>query len=631
MKKFIYSSGILLTALMLSTSCSDFEEINDNPYAATIDQVQAEYFINNSIVGAQQNPHIAERAFVLYWKTAAHQQQGGGISYGSYDDGWSSDYYGSISGWLNTANTAIQVANEQIALGETRVYTQNLLQVARIWRAYLMSEMSDNFGPIPVNAFQRVNPEFSDVKTVYYFILEELADASAKLDLDVANPEPVIKQDPSYGYDYAKWQRFANSLRLRFAMRLSEVDPEKARTEFEAAASGDLITSLDDAFAVQEVDGWNDLAGVMSRGWNAQYLSPTLFNIYFGLGGIKSEDQLEPKFHDAIKPADWMGVRYEDHFAVNTNNPSAGYWFDGLPHAIDPRAYEAFIIPGDTTNENFFDSGETATTYIEKLMGENEEVVKEINALYTWNPGVNGNWGPKGTRNRVAFHFPGTVPRMSEEFRTSQSKRIFFAPWETYFLLAEGAVRGWASPMGAKEAYEAGITANFAYWDVPLETYLSSEEYNRVGTSVSWDHTIEPADSYAMNYENGYTGTVGVTTISYPDNHLYKDGAVKNDHLTKIITQKFIAQFPWLPLEAWNDHRRLGLPFFENPAVEDPITNLPSLNSSNFMNSELSFFPQRLRYPSSLQNSNATGYQQAVELLGGPDAVLTPLWWAQKQ
>ena len=631
MKKIINSSGILLAALMLSTSCSDFEEINENPYAATADQVQVEYFINNSIVGAQQNPHVAERAFVLYWKTAAHQQEDEGFSSGSYNDGWSTDYYNTISGWLNTANTAIRIANEQIAAGNPKAYTHNLLQVARIWRAYLMSEMSDNFGPIPVNAFQGTNPEFSDVKTVYYFILEELADASGKLELDVTNPEPLGGQDPAYGYDYAKWQRFANSLRLRLAMRLSEVDPEKARTEFEAAASGDLITTIDDAFAVQEIPGWNDLSGVMSRPWNPQFLSPSMFNIYFGLGGIRSEDQLDTKFHAAIKPADWMGVRYEDHFAIKTNDPSAGYWFDGLPYTIDPRAYEAFIIPGDTTNANFFDSGESATTTRRDLVDEDNNVVEEINALYTWNPGINGNWGPKGTKNKVSYYFPGTIPRMSEEFRTSDSKRIFFAPWETYFLLAEGAVRGWATPMGGKEAYEAGIAASFAYWDVPLETYLTSEEYNRVGTSVSWDHIAEPADSYTMNFENGYTGTTDVTTVLYPDNNLYKDGAVKNDHLTKIITQKFIAQFPWQPLEVWNDHRRLGLPFFENPAVEDPITDLPALNSSNFMTSDISFFPQRLKYPSSLQNSNATGYQQAVDLLGGPDEVLTPLWWAKQQ
>jgi hypothetical protein len=132
-----------------------------------------------------------------------------------------------------------------------------------------------------------------------------------------------------------------------------------------------------------------------------------------------------------------------------------------------------------------------------------------------------------------------------------------------------------------------------------------------------------------MNYKDGYTGTAGTVAIAYPVNALYKNGSVRNDHLTKIITQKFIAQVPWLPLESWSDQRRLGLPFYENPAVEVPMQTLPALTSSNYMTSNIQFFPQRIKYPSSLGSSNAAGYEQAVSLLNGQDAILTPLWWAK--
>ena len=133
-----------------------------------------------------------------------------------------------------------------------------------------------------------------------------------------------------------------------------------------------------------------------------------------------------------------------------------------------------------------------------------------------------------------------------------------------------------------------------------------------------------------MNFKDGYTDAAGVATILYPNNTIYKNGTVKNDLLTKIITQKYIAQNPWLPLEAWNDHRRLGLPFFENPVIENPLTNMPILNNGNFMTNQVKFFPQRLKYPSGLRNSNAAGYTQAVGFLGGADDVFTPLWWAKK-
>jgi len=60
------------------------------------------------------------------------------------------------------------------------------------------------------------------------------------------------------------------------------------------------------------------------------------------------------------------------------------------------------------------------------------------------------------------------------------------------------------------------------------------------------------------------------------------------------------------------------------------LIDLPALTTGTYMTSSVKFFPQRIKYPSSLQNTNAAGYQQAVAALGGADAVLTPLWWAQK-
>jgi hypothetical protein len=86
-----------------------------------------------------------------------------------------------------------------------------------------------------------------------------------------------------------------------------------------------------------------------------------------------------------------------------------------------------------------------------------------------------------------------------------------------------------------------------------------------------------------MRYTDGYTNTKATVNIPYPVNTIYKNGTVKNDQLTKIITQKYITQVPWTPLEAWNDHRRLGLPFFENPAVENPLPNLPGLTQATMM------------------------------------------------
>lgn len=634
MKNIIKS--FFLTALVVgfSAACSDFEEININPTAAGEDQVQTEYFINNSIVGAQMDPHIAERVFVLYWKAAGRMDRTNTLPVGSYNDGWTTDYFGYISGWLNNAYTAVDIADSQINNGTAKEYTNNLKQVARIWRVYLLSELADTFGPIPINGFQGVNPDFNSIEEVYGYLLTELADAVSSMETDVTPPNSIQNNDPAYGYNFTNWIKYGNSMRMRLAMRLSESDPSTAQQHFEAAAgTNQFVASLEDNFQVQETGGWSALTGVMTREWNMQYLSPTMNNLMIGLGGVPSVDQLPGDFAQYVKPGNYLGEKYEDHFTTMTNDPSAGYWFDGLHETIDPRSYVQFIIPGDFDNPEMNryptyslpTTGETVRTLV---TDDGNTVVKEIDAAYTWNAPSIGSWGDKGAKNNVYSH-AGAVPRLANSYRNGTSQRIFFASWESYFLIAEAAVRGWNTPMSAEEAYETGIKESLAYWGVSQfeSEYLASEEYNRVGTSVAWNHTAEPPAIVTMDYVDGYTGEPGTVEFSYPDNHLYMNGNVKNDALTKILTQKFIAQSPWLPLETWNDHRRLGLPFFENPAVENPLPTLPALNASNFMESRWEFFPQRLEYPSNLESNVPEGYSQALQYLDGPDEVFTPLWW----
>ncbi len=110
MKKYILSCIALVT---LCTACKDFEDINNNPFVVDLNKSEPEYFLNNSILGAQQDPNIAERVFVLYWKTAGRQQLSTGIAGGTYDDSWTSEYWKYISEWLNNANAAIEVANQK--------------------------------------------------------------------------------------------------------------------------------------------------------------------------------------------------------------------------------------------------------------------------------------------------------------------------------------------------------------------------------------------------------------------------------------------------------------------------------------------------------------------------------------
>ena len=55
MKKIYFKIGAFVCLSTLLTACGDFDEINKNPTAADIDQVQIEYFINSYMF---QKPHL---------------------------------------------------------------------------------------------------------------------------------------------------------------------------------------------------------------------------------------------------------------------------------------------------------------------------------------------------------------------------------------------------------------------------------------------------------------------------------------------------------------------------------------------------------------------------------------------
>ncbi|MDH5828059.1 SusD/RagB family nutrient-binding outer membrane lipoprotein [Sphingobacterium faecium] len=629
MKNILKKISFALLISALTTSCTKLEDLNTDPTAASEEQVRPEYFFNNSIIGAQQDPNIAERVFVYAWKTAAHQQYFNFINMGDDDDGFNGEYWSYISEWLNNANAAIEIADKKTAAGNAEKYNENLKQSARIWRAYLLSELTDNFGPAPIKAFQGVNPEFESVKDVYYYLLDELKDAQSKIDPTIDGQE-IKSYDAAYGFNWENWIRYANSMRMRLAMRISEADQAKAKSEFESAVSTNkFIENSSQNFAVQEKDGWDPLSGVMSRSWNTQLLSTTLNNIFIGLGGIETKKQFtNDEVLKSIKDEDDFGIRYLNNFSTKSNDPSQGFYLNGIPNKMDPRAYKAFFIPGNTTDSEYWSVASNQAAEIKVSADKTEK----FSTAFTWNAFSNGTWGSKAS-NIVLRGQNGRIPGMINKFRNSTQKRLFFASWESYFLIAEASLRGWNTPLSDKAAYEKGISENFAYWDVTnyLTDYLSSNSYNRVGTSVNYTHTTEPASKYTVKFKDGYTGVNGTTEIIYPENTIYKNGSIKNDKLTKIITQKYIATFPYQPLEAWNDQRRLGLPFFENPAVEQPIATMPQLTASNYMKNQVNFFPQRMRYPSSFRSADKVNYENAVSLLGGSDDLFTPLWWAKQK
>ena len=635
-------------------SCSDFDEVNTNPTAAGEEYVKPQYALNNSIGQAQMNPGTAERIVVYNWASAARIcGEMSFLNVGRYSDDYTSSYYyPDLSASIKNATLAITAVENQLEAATTTAHEKeffpNVKQFARIWRAYLISEFVDNFGPYPIESFLGENPVFNSEKDDYEFILKELKEAAATINTSVLPVEAEGKCDPfdNVKYDPVKWQKYANSLRMRLAMRLSNIDKATAQAEFEDAAKGNKILTADDMFAVKENDGWDVFSGVYTRSFDDQVLSSTVANLLTNLGGIKVTEQ-RSDLASYVKPANYLGIKYDRHYVANTDNPTKQYWLDGMPENLDPRALKIFCLPDDENAENYIDkyNDRTAKDFVLYTVDENGNPIPnkdnpgeiKIDATRCWNgypAGSRGGWSPTLAYNQLVTngYGPGcTLPMLGKDYCKGKS-RIFFAAWETYFLLAEASLYGWNTGITAKEAYENGIKASFEYFGVSeyVNDYLNSTNYNRVGTSVKFDHTTEPT-AEQMTYVDGYSKEQKTVTYEYPTASKTLYGKALNDHLTKIITQKFIAQTPYLVLEMWSDFRRLGLPFFEIPANESSMTGSDMVNVWN-PNSwkdgqKWEFYLQRMRYPSSLENADPEGYKQAVELLGGSDNIITPLWW----
>ena len=638
-------------------SCSDFDEVNTSPITATIEYVKPQFALNNSIAQAKMDPGVSERIVVYNWGSAARViGEMSFLNVGRYSDDYTSSYYyPCICNSIKNATLAIYTADQQLASGTATAHEQkfspNVKQFARIWRAYLISEFTDNFGPYAIEGFKGENPVFNSEKEVYAFILKELKEASEAIDTSVeAEGDEGSCDTFGNNFNATKWKKLANSFRMRYAMRLSVVDPATARSEFSAAAEGlNVITTQDEIFAVPENNGWDNLTGVFTRSFDDQVLSSTVANLLTNLGGVKVAD-MYPRLASNVKPANYLGIRYNRHYVANTDNPTKQYWMDGIPENLDPRALKIFCLPDDAEAENYIDKylDKSAKDFALLAVDESGKPIPSaekqdriaIDATKCWNgypAGTRATWSSTVSYNELVSngYGPGcTLPMLGSDYCSGKA-RIYFAPWESYFLLAEAAEYGWISNITPKEAYELGIRSSFEYFGVSeyADQYINSTTRNRLGTSVAFDDTVEPT-SEVMTYRDGYTNTDQIQEVvyNYPTASKTLYGKAMNDHLTKIITQKYIAQMPYQVLEIWNDHRRLGLPFFEIPANESDLIGSDMVNvlkKDSWKNGQQwDFYPQRMRYPTTLDNADPENYQKAVELLGGSDVIITPLWWS---
>jgi len=149
---------------------------------------------------------------------------------------------GTSGGWGFYTNV-LQDAQRMIQKGEASSIP-NWSAVGRILKSYTFGVMTDAMGDLPYSQALKgdtvLAPAYDTQQAIYNGLLADLAQASSEIDLAGVG---FATGDLMYDGNMGRWRKFANSLRLRLAIRLSNVDATKAANEAAAAVAAGVFTS----------------------------------------------------------------------------------------------------------------------------------------------------------------------------------------------------------------------------------------------------------------------------------------------------------------------------------------------------------------------------------------------------
>ena len=249
MNKQIFFLVGLIGALAFTGCRKDFEEINTNPNEPTA--VSPGFLLTN----AQKS--TMDRVYDSFWGSRRAMQTAQYWSSNQYSNesryayrdatansAWASFYAGPLQDLqtiidLNSGDNAADYAG----YGDNA----NQIAVAKILQAWIYQHLTDAFGAIPMSeALQGVSnttPTYDSQADVYAALVTMLDEALNGMNVSGAGPQG----DQIYGGNMAQWQKLGNSLKLRVAMRMADVNPGAAQAAAEAAlSSGAIIAGNED-------------------------------------------------------------------------------------------------------------------------------------------------------------------------------------------------------------------------------------------------------------------------------------------------------------------------------------------------------------------------------------------------
>src|SRR5690606_25847592 len=257
--KIVKYIALSLGSLLMAGGCTDdFEEINTNPSSISPLSFNPNYLLTTSqltYTGSTDFAYETWRGNLIY---AATMTQGLATVMGY----WAGDKYLLNEGytaayWERAYSEQVKAVADLVEFTRDKEEYHNLHQIGRIMRSLIMERITDIYGDAPY--FEAgmgyytgvITPKYDNQEAIYKDLLKEVDEAVNAL--DEAGDVPI--GDAFYDGDIGKWKKFGNTLLLRMAMRLSEVDAATAQTYVAKTIEKTMSSNDDNAYVVHDLAG----------------------------------------------------------------------------------------------------------------------------------------------------------------------------------------------------------------------------------------------------------------------------------------------------------------------------------------------------------------------------------------
>ncbi|RAK02800.1 SusD/RagB-like outer membrane lipoprotein [Larkinella arboricola] len=326
--KFLKMSmvGLLAGSAGIWSGCTgDFDEINTSKTAiTTLTPTELPYLFARAQQQASYAAGTYQTAQNLYADLFAQY-------FATTTPNFQSDRYFMHPTWINSHWNPIytQVVPQLKTLFEQTDPASSQYALASIWWVFAFHRLTDYYGPVPYfDAGVPANSvKYDPQDKIYDDFFKRLAAATEVLKGKTAE-KPYGSYDIIYAGDVNRWIKFANTLRLRLALRISKVDPARAKTEAEAAIAGGLLTAnTDNAYMVKNLAGGDNNGLATISGWGEFRMSAAMESVLKGF----EDPRIGIYFQPAFNTKTYEGLRnglgpteLTDPLNTNDNNSNIG-------------------------------------------------------------------------------------------------------------------------------------------------------------------------------------------------------------------------------------------------------------------------------------------------------------------